>query len=100
MPTKVPFGEHVKINVKVNGKICENVTFEGQNNLEQDSIPVGCVPLACQPYMFQWPVLDVSTKVEVCPQVNKFEQISSDAYQMSVAGEGVGLMSPVTNTRC
>ena len=71
MPTKVPFGEHVKINLKVNRKNCKSVTFEGQNNLEQDSIPVGCVPPACQPYVFKRPVLDVSTMVGVW---DKFEQ--------------------------
>ena len=31
---------------------------EGMSN--QDSIPVGYVPPACQPYMFRWPPLDVS----------------------------------------
>ena len=95
MPTKVPFGEYVKINLKVNGKICENVTFEGQNNLEQESIPVGCVLPACPPYVLQPP--GVSTG-RGCPQVNKFEQISRDAHEMSVAGEGVGPMSPVMTT--
>ena len=34
--------------------------------------------------------LDVSNGW-VGPQVNKFEKISSDDHQMSVAGEGVGL---------
>ena len=61
-------------------------------NTEQDSIPVGCTPPACQPYMFRWPLLDVSTggSAEVGPQVNKFEQVSSDDHQMSVAGEDGG----------
>ena len=27
----------------------------------QESIPVGCVPPACQPYMFWWPPLGVSS---------------------------------------
>ena len=27
---------------------------------KQDSIPVGCPPPACQPYVFWWPRLDVS----------------------------------------
>ena len=36
---------------------------------KQDSIPVGCLPPACQPYVFQWPLLDVSTdKGRVCPR--------------------------------
>ena len=56
---------------------------------EQDSIPVGCVPPAGQPYVLPWPPLDVSSGWGgVCPQVNKFEQVSSDDHQMSVAGEG------------
>ena len=29
----------------------------------QESIPVGCVPPACQPYIFWWPPLGVSTRV-------------------------------------
>ena len=28
---------------------------------KQDSTPVGCVPPACQPYVFRWPPLGVST---------------------------------------
>ena len=52
---------------------------------KQESIPVGCVPLTsvattrCQ---YQWG--------EVGPQVHKFEQVSSDDHQMSVAGGGYG----------
>ena len=54
---------------------------------KQDSILVGCVQLACQPYVFRWPSLDVSTMGwKVGPQVNKFEQVTSDDHQMSVAG--------------
>ena len=51
---------------------------------KQESIPVGCVPLTsvattrCQ---YQWG--------EVGPQVHKFEQVSSDDHQMSVAGVGM-----------
>ena len=42
--------------------------------------------------MFQWPPLDVST-IRGGPQVNKFEQVSSDNHQMSVSeGEGVGTL--------
>ena len=37
--------------------------------------------------MFQWPPLDVSTNEgRVGPEVNKFEQVSNDDHQMSVAG--------------
>ena len=56
-------------------------------NNQPDSIPVGCIPPPCQPYVFQWPPLDVSTcEGWVGPQVNNFEQSSSDNHQMSVAG--------------
>ena len=51
---------------------------------KQESIPVGFVPPTCQLYVFQWLPLDVS--MGVCPQMNKFEQVSSDDHQMSVAG--------------
>ena len=38
--------------------------------------------------MFQWPPLDVSSGgVGIGPQVNKFEQVSSDDHQMSLARE-------------
>ena len=41
-----------------------------------------------QPYVFWWPPLDVSTSggQGVGPQVNKFEKVSSDDHNMSVAG--------------
>ena len=53
----------------------------------QDNIPVGCVLLACQPHMFWYTQLDVSTGVVgVGPQVNKFAPVSSDDHQMLVAG--------------
>ena len=55
---------------------------------------VGCVQAAWQPCMFRWPLLDVSTSQGVGPQVNKFEQVSSDDHQMSpVGGRSLGLMS-------
>ena len=48
--------------------------------IKQDSmIPVGYVPSTCQSYVFQWKPLGRG----VGPQVNKFEQISSDGHQMS-----------------
>ena len=48
--------------------------------MKQDSIRVGCV--------FKWPTLDVciSGGLEVGSQGNKFEQVSSDDHQMSLAG--------------
>ena len=45
----------------------------------QDSIPVGCIPSACQPYrrrQYGW------GRRRIC---HKFEDISSDDHQMSVA---------------
>ena len=50
-------------------------------------IPVGCIPPACQPYMFWWLPLGISTGGWVCPQMNKLEQVSSDDHQMSVVRE-------------
>ena len=44
-------------------------------------IPVGM-------YVFRWPPLDGSTIEGLGPQVNKFEQVSSDDHQMSVVGGG------------
>ena len=52
---------------------------------KQDKIIIGCVLPASYPYVFQWPPLDVSGGG---PQVNKFEQVSSDDHQMSLAGGG------------
>ena len=48
----------------------------------QESIPVGCVLPACQPNVLQWPDGGGG------PKVNKFKQISSVSYQMSVARGG------------
>ena len=50
-------------------------------------------------FVFRSPPLDVSTMGRgwgVGPQVNKFEQVSSDDHQMSVAGDrsGEGARSP------
>ena len=57
-------------------------------HLEQDSIPVGCVPSVCQLYMFRWPPIDVAGGGSVGPQMNMVEQVSSDDHQMSVARRG------------
>ena len=35
--------------------------------MQQESIPVGCIPSACQPYMFWWPPLGVSNREWVPP---------------------------------
>ena len=37
----------------------------------------------------------MSAMVGVCPEVNKFEQVSIDGYQMSLAEEGLSLSSEV-----
>ena len=51
---------------------------------KQESIPVGWVPRACQPYvLWQWPP-DVS--IGGGSQVHKFEQVSGGGHQMSLAG--------------
>ena len=53
-----------------------------ERKMGQDSIP-GCVPPA------QWQPLDASTGVGgVGPQVNKFEQVSSDEHQISAQRGG------------
>ena len=58
-------------------------------NKQQESIPVGCVLPACQPYVFRWPPLGVSNVMGVVGnQMDKFEQVSGDDHQMSGTGEG------------
>ena len=50
---------------------------------KQDSIPVRCISPARQPYTFWWPPLDARTSggcSGVGPQVNKYEQVSSDDH--------------------
>ena len=62
----------------------------------KERILEGCVPPACQPYVFHWPPLGVSTVQDgggVGPHVIKFEQVSSDDHHLSV--EGVGPMSGI-----
>ena len=36
-------------------------TYKCHWSIKQESIPVGCVPPACQPYVLQWPPLHVRT---------------------------------------
>ena len=60
---------------------------------KQECIPVEKAPPARQLHMFWWTPLDVSNSGEgIGPQVNKFEQVSSDVRQMSVpeGGEDMG----------
>ena len=51
----------------------------------QDNILVGCALPTCQPYVFHWAIRTMGGGI--APQVNKFEQVSSDDHQISVAGE-------------
>ena len=52
---------------------------------EQESIPGGCVLPACADRMC-FNNDQMSAPVGVRPEVNKFEQFSSDGHQMSLAG--------------
>ena len=50
--------------------------FKVENEPKQDSIPVGCILLTCQPYMLQCRH-HMSVLVGEGPEVDKFEQVSS-----------------------
>ena len=68
------------------------------NNVKQDSIPVGCKPPACQPYVCRWLPSCVSPGGgAVGYQVSKFEKVSSDDHHISIAG-GKGYLGS-TSTR-
>ena len=41
-----------------------SITAFSLSDLEQESIPVGCILPACQPYVFQWPPVDASSSGE------------------------------------
>ena len=62
--------------------ISKTVCKRENKETELDSIPVGCV---------------LSTTSG--PQVNKFEQVSSDDHQMSVAGRGGEYPCPLSRGR-
>ena len=82
-----------------------NAAYPTDTIPEQESIPVGCVPPTYRPYTFrcppdvstrgssseqlwtgyQWQLPDVTNRG---PEVNKFEQVSSDGPQMSLEGRG------------
>ena len=55
---------------------------------QEDNIPIGCVSPACHPYVFWWLPLCVTTSGNGGSRhfVNKFQQVSCDDHQMSVAG--------------
>ena len=57
-------------------------SFLLKDKWKQESIPVGCVlpPWKLYVLQFQWPL----------PQMNKFEQVSSDYHQMQLNKQGVG----------
>ena len=59
---------------------------------QQDSILVGCIPLAWKPYMlqFQWRPPDVTLGVT---KWTNSKQVFSDHHQMSLAGGSPGLIS-------
>ena len=73
-------------------------TFISENPMEQESIPVGCVPPLANCTCFS-----VATKCQywegVGPQVSKFEWVFSDDHQMSLrAGvRGQGLWGSISD---
>ena len=46
-------------STKQRENVLEKKMFSVKKNEKQVSIPVQCVPQACQPYVFRWPPLDV-----------------------------------------
>ena len=58
-----------------------------KHSQEQESAPLRFVLPACQPYMLQWPP-DVNSGSGGVQGglMNKFEQVSSDGYQVSLVG--------------
>ena len=67
-----------------------------KNIAQQESIPVGCILLACLLYVLWWSSIVSTTGrgrgLQWGP-MNKFEQVSSDGHQISLAG-GMGLGCP------
>ena len=67
---------------------------ESELSFNQEIIPVGCLPPACQPSLFRWPPLGVSTSGSSSQQVwNRFPGMSTyhlfhGHHQLSVAGGG------------
>ena len=58
---------------------------------QQESTPVGCMPPALKLYVFQFqlPPLDVAPMgCRVGLEMNKFDQVSNDPHQMSLAEGG------------
>ena len=51
--------ERLSLVIAVAYKIRSNI--ETKNIMKQKSIPAGCAPLTCQPYLFWWHPLGVST---------------------------------------
>ena len=66
--------------------LCNYGSLSFLHIINQESIPVRCVPpalVATTRYQRQW---GWGEGVGVSPQLNKFEQVSSDAHQMSLVG--------------
>ena len=59
-----------------------------EHSRKQDSIPVGCIPSACQPYMLWWPPLGVSTGAEGIPDPMS-EGVSIRTHSLSPPPSGV-----------
>ena len=68
-------------------RLIQTCTPPNHHIRQQENIPVGYVPPACKPYVFQWLLLGVTSWG---PQMNNFEQVSSDGHQMSLVGAGLG----------
>ena len=68
--------EWIDLNVNEGMNVLLHITMNrsSENRNLQESIPLGCVPVACKPYVLQWAPPDVTQEG---PQVNKFEQGSS-----------------------
>ena len=56
--------------------------------MQQESISMGCMLPAWEPYILQWPPPDVAPGG--CHQMNKFEEVSGDDHLMPLAGRGGG----------
>ena len=53
---------------------------------KQESLPVGCVPTACQPYMLQWPPI-ISTGEGSCP-MNRCPVTATRYHQQGAGAKG------------
>ena len=58
-------------------------SHEHKHNVKQESIPVGCLPPA---YFNSHQISSALVGEGRCPEVNMFEQVSSDGHRMSLVG--------------